>query len=264
MSNVFARHTRAALPLAAGGDGCYLIDSDGNRYLNCGDAAVSCLGHSDADVINAIQEQVEKIAFAHTGFMTSEPAEALATLLIENAPKDADRAIDRVYFVSGGSEATEAAIKLARQYYLECGEPARSHVIARRQSYHAMDTTAIASDYLAAITPEDLVHQRFTLSPALQLVTSNHPIVSIWEAENAGNVIASNKLSETALITRPEFDVFVHKIDPATHIFISTLANETLGVAFDAGLQINDQFDLAAALKLLLDQHLIIETNKFA
>ncbi len=141
MSHVFPRHTKSELPEAAGGDGCYLIDSTGRRYLDCGDAAVSCLGHSNAAVVKAVQDQVAQIAFAHTGFMTSEPAEALADLLIEHAPGD----LDRVYFVSGGSEATEAAIKLARQYYLETGQPERRHVIARRQSYHGNTLGALSA-----------------------------------------------------------------------------------------------------------------------
>ncbi|WP_170339409.1 aspartate aminotransferase family protein [Ruegeria arenilitoris] len=141
MSHVFPRHTKAELPVAVGGDGCYLIDAQGKQYLDCGDAAVSCLGHSNPAVIHAVQEQVQKIAFAHTGFMTSEPAEALADLLIQHAPGS----LDRVYFVSGGSEATEAAIKLARQYFLEIGQPERSRVIARRQSYHGNTLGALSA-----------------------------------------------------------------------------------------------------------------------
>ncbi|WP_050603518.1 aspartate aminotransferase family protein [Ruegeria sp. 6PALISEP08] len=141
MSHVFPRHTKSNLPVAAGGDGCYLIDAQGKRYLDCGDAAVSCLGHSNDAVIRAVQEQVEQIAFAHSGFMTSEPAEALADLLIQHAPGD----LDRVYFVSGGSEATEAAIKLARQYFLEIGQPERRHVIARKQSYHGNTLGALSA-----------------------------------------------------------------------------------------------------------------------
>ncbi|NOC82219.1 aspartate aminotransferase family protein [Ruegeria sp. HKCCD6428] len=141
MSHVFPRHTKSELPVAAGGDGAYLIDADGKRYLDCGDAAVSCLGHSNPAVIRAVQQQVEQIAFAHTGFMTSEPAEALADLLIQHAPGG----LDRVYFVSGGSEATEAAIKLARQYFLEIGQPERRHVIARRQSYHGNTLGALSA-----------------------------------------------------------------------------------------------------------------------
>ena len=141
MSHVFPRHTKADLPVAAGGDGPYLIDSTGKRYLDCGDAAVSCLGHSNASVVKAVQDQVAQIAFAHSGFMTSEPAEALADLLIANAPGD----LDRVYFVSGGSEAAESAIKLARQYFTERGEPERRHIIARKQSYHGNTLGALSA-----------------------------------------------------------------------------------------------------------------------
>ncbi|MEO0782370.1 MAG: aspartate aminotransferase family protein, partial [Pseudomonadota bacterium] len=122
-------------------DGPYLIDSTGKRYLDCGDAAVSCLGHSNASVVKAVQDQVAQIAFAHSGFMTSEPAEALADLLIANAPGD----LDRVYFVSGGSEAAESAIKLARQYFTERGEPERRHIIARKQSYHGNTLGALSA-----------------------------------------------------------------------------------------------------------------------
>ena len=102
MSHVFPRHCHSDLPTAVAGDGCYLIDSNGKRYFDgSGGAAVSCLGHSNTRVRDAIKEQVDKLAFAHTGFLTTEPAEALADLLIAHAPGE----LDRVYFVSGGSEA---------------------------------------------------------------------------------------------------------------------------------------------------------------
>ncbi|MDJ0612636.1 MAG: aspartate aminotransferase family protein [Rhizobiaceae bacterium] len=141
MSHVFPRHTKAQVPLISHGEGCYLIDQSGKRYFNAGDAAVSCLGHDDREVTEAIQQQLDKVAFAHTGFFTSEPAEHLADLLVENAPGN----LDRVYFVSGGSEAIESAIKLARQYFLEIGQGNRHRVIARRQSYHGNTLGALAS-----------------------------------------------------------------------------------------------------------------------
>mgnify|MGYP003627573057 FL=1 len=142
MSHVFPRHCRSDFPTAVGGDGCFLIDASGKRYFDgSGGAAVSCLGHSNEKVKQAIKDQVDTLAFAHTGFFTSDPAEALADLLIANAPGR----LDRVYFVSGGSEAVEAAIKLARQYHLERGEPQRSHIIARRQSYHGNTLGALAA-----------------------------------------------------------------------------------------------------------------------
>jgi Adenosylmethionine-8-amino-7-oxononanoate aminotransferase len=141
-SHVFPRHCHAVLPTAIGGEGCYLIDADGKRYFDgSGGAAVSCLGHSNARVREAIKAQVDQLAFAHTGFFTSDPAEKLADLLIANAPGD----LDRVYFVSGGSEAVESAIKLARQYHAENGEPQRRHLIARRQSYHGNTIGALSA-----------------------------------------------------------------------------------------------------------------------
>ncbi|MCH1521523.1 MAG: aspartate aminotransferase family protein, partial [Arenicellales bacterium] len=120
---------------------CYLVDASGKRYFDgSGGAAVSCLGHGDPEVIAAVKAQVEKLAFAHTGFFTSEPAEKLADLLIAHAPGNLDRAL----FVSSGSEANEAAIKLARQYFVEKGETNRRFLIARRQSYHGNTLGALA------------------------------------------------------------------------------------------------------------------------
>jgi len=142
MSHIFPRHCQVAPPTASHGDGCFLIDTAGKRYFDgSGGAAVSCLGHSNDRVRQAIKDQVDQLAFAHTGFFTSEPAEQLANLLIANAPGD----LDRVYLVAGGSEATESAIKLARQYFTERGEPQRRHLIARRQSYHGNTLGALSA-----------------------------------------------------------------------------------------------------------------------
>ena len=142
MSHVFPRHTKKLPPKAVRGEGCYLYDESGKAYLDgSGGAAVSCLGHGDPDIIKAVQDQAGELAFAHTGFFTSQPAEDLADLLIANAPGT----LDRVYFVSGGSEATEAAIKLARQYFVEIGEPQRRNLIARKQSYHGNTLGALAA-----------------------------------------------------------------------------------------------------------------------
>ena len=141
MSKVFHRNPRNEYPVAVGGDGAYLIDARGKRYLDaCGGAAVSCLGHSDRSVVEAIQQQLERLAFAHTSFFTNGPMEELAEELIRRSPPG----LERVYFVSGGSEAMEAALKLARQYFVEVGQPQRRHVIARRQSYHGNTLGALA------------------------------------------------------------------------------------------------------------------------
>ena len=142
MTHVFHRHPALDLPIAEGGEGPYIIDADGRRYLDASaGAAVSCLGHSHPDVIAAIKDQIDRLPYAHTAFFTNAAMEALADHLIAKAPV----ALDKVYFVSGGSEAMEAAIKLARQYFLEIGQPERRHLIARRQSYHGNTLGALAT-----------------------------------------------------------------------------------------------------------------------
>jgi len=124
------------------GQGVYLNDHTGKQYLDgSGGAAVSCLGHGDTDVIAAIKAQADQLAFAHTGFFTTDAAEDLADKLIAHAPGD----LDRVYILSGGSEAMEASLKLARQYMIETGQPDRHRVIARRQSYHGNTLGALAT-----------------------------------------------------------------------------------------------------------------------
>lgn len=142
MSHVFGRHTKAKLPTAVRAEGIYIFDSQGKKYLDgSGGAAVSCLGHSDSDVIAAIKAQLDCLDFAHTGFLTSQAAEALADNLVAHAPEG----IDRTYLVSGGSEAVEAALKLARQYMIEIGQPERHKFIARRQSYHGNTLGALGT-----------------------------------------------------------------------------------------------------------------------
>jgi adenosylmethionine-8-amino-7-oxononanoate aminotransferase len=140
--HVFGRHNEADMPVAVAGEGCFVIDQAGNHYLDgSGGAAVSCLGHSDKAVRAAVQEQADSLCFAHTAFFTSKPAENLAERLAGLAPDG----LNRVYLVSSGSEAIEAALKLARQYYLEIGQPERHRVIARRQSYHGNTLGALAA-----------------------------------------------------------------------------------------------------------------------
>ena len=132
---------RATLPLAVSGSGLTIIDRNGKRYLDAsGGAAVSCLGHGHPDVLRAMREQIDRIAYAHTSFFSTEIAEELADHLISRAPSG----MSHVYMVSGGSEAIEASLKLARQYFVEIGQPERRHFIARRQSYHGNTLGALA------------------------------------------------------------------------------------------------------------------------
>ncbi|NNE85976.1 MAG: aspartate aminotransferase family protein [Alphaproteobacteria bacterium] len=140
-TRILHRHAHADLPIAVGGDGPYVIDNLGNRYLDAsGGAAVSCLGYSDPEIIAAIQEQAGDLAYAHSSFFTNAPMEQLGDLMVAGAPAG----LDRVYLVSGGSEAVEAALKMARQYFVELGQPTRRHFIARRQSYHGNTLGALA------------------------------------------------------------------------------------------------------------------------
>jgi adenosylmethionine-8-amino-7-oxononanoate aminotransferase len=141
-AHVFHRSTSARLPLAVRGEGIFLIDADGRRYIDaCGGAAVSCLGHGHPAVVAALAEQAARLEYVHTSFFTSEAAEELATLIAEMSPGG----LDRVWYTSSGSEAIEAALKLARQYHLERGDTGRTHVIARRLSYHGNTLGALAA-----------------------------------------------------------------------------------------------------------------------
>ncbi|MBN8992241.1 MAG: aspartate aminotransferase family protein [Rhizobiales bacterium] len=171
-SRVLHRSLRETPPRAVGGEGVWLIAEDGRRVLDAsGGAAVSCLGHQDPRVLEAMSRQASRLAYAHTGFFSSEPAEALAEHLVGEEPGG----LAYAYFVSGGSEAIEASIKLARQYFIERGEPQRQRFIARRQSYHGNTLGALAaggnawrrepyapllSDAFSHVTPAFAYHEK--------------------------------------------------------------------------------------------------------
>lgn len=133
MSHIFHRSPLRPPPVAMRGAGCFLYDASGKRYYDgSGGAAVSCLGHGHAEVVDAMVRQMRALEYAHTGFFSSEPAERLAALLARRSPE----ALRHVYFLSSGSEATETALKMARQYHVDRGEPQRRHTFARQLSYH--------------------------------------------------------------------------------------------------------------------------------
>jgi adenosylmethionine-8-amino-7-oxononanoate aminotransferase len=171
-SRVLHRSLRETPPKAIGGEGVYLFAEDGRRVIDAsGGAAVSCLGHQHPRVIAAMAKQASTLAYAHTAFFSSEPAEALAETLVGHEPGG----LAYAYFVSGGSEAIEASIKLARQYFIERGEPQRQHFIARRQSYHGNTLGALAaggnawrrapyapllSDAFSHVTPAFAYHEK--------------------------------------------------------------------------------------------------------
>ncbi len=127
---------------AVSASGIRFTDAEGKSYIDAsGGAAVSCLGHAHPAVLEALHAQLDRLAYAHTGFFTTDVAEELAETLIEDAPEG----LSHVYLLSGGSEAVEAALKMARQYFTETGQPERRHIIARRQSYHGNTLGALAT-----------------------------------------------------------------------------------------------------------------------
>ncbi len=141
MTHVLHRQLQRTPPTAVAGQGVELTDSNSKTYIDAsGGAAVSCLGHGHPDVIAAMHAQIDKLAYAHTSFFTTEVAEELADRLVATAPAG----MSHVYFVSGGSEAMEAALKMARQYFVEIGQKQRCHFIGRRQSYHGNTLGALA------------------------------------------------------------------------------------------------------------------------
>jgi adenosylmethionine-8-amino-7-oxononanoate aminotransferase len=141
MTRILHRETRRAYPVAASAHGVMIRDTAGDEYIDASaGAAVSCLGHAHPDVLAAMREQLDRLVYAHTSFFTSQVAEELADDLVAHAPSG----MDHVFYVSGGSEAVEAALKLARQYFVERDEPQRRYLIARRQSYHGVTLGALA------------------------------------------------------------------------------------------------------------------------
>jgi adenosylmethionine-8-amino-7-oxononanoate aminotransferase len=163
MSHVLHR-SGAVPPIAERGDGIYLRTRDGRRIIDgSGGAAVACLGHGNRRIAEAIGRQAAEMAYAHTGTFSNQPAEDLADIILRDEPGG----LTRAWFCSSGSEGNEAAIKLARQYFLEIGQPRRTRTIARRQSYHGTTLGALA----AGGNMMRRSHYEPILSPAHSLVS---------------------------------------------------------------------------------------------
>lgn len=167
MTRVLHRQIGQPYPVAVSGQGVFIRDSAGKDYIDAsGGAAVSCLGHSHPDVLAAMHQQLDRLAYAHTSFFTTQVAEELADDLVAHAPDG----ISHVFFVSGGSEAIEAALKLARQYFVERGEPQRRTIVARRQSYHGITLGALAVGGRA-----------FQRAPFAPLLIETHHVSPVYE-----------------------------------------------------------------------------------
>lgn len=199
-SYILHRTPHQSLPIAAGGKGCYLYDNQGKQYLDAsGGAAVSCLGHGHPDVIAAIKSQLDQFEFAHTGFFTSEPSEMLAEHLVARAPDGMGKGA--VYFVSGGSEANETALKLARQYHLSNGDGSRHRFIARQQSYHGntLATLSAGGNKARRAPYEPLLVEMSHIDPCYAYRNQHE-----GESEEEYGLRVANKLEEEILRLGPE------------------------------------------------------------
>lgn len=236
-SRVFHRTPQHPLPTVVAGDGPYLIDSAGKRYLDgSGGAGVSCLGHSHPKVIKAIQDQVAALAHVHTSFFTNEPMERLAALIAEDAPGD----IDHVFFVSGGSEAVESALKLARQYFLEKGEASRHRIVSRRQSYHG--------NTLGALSAGGNLSRRPTFAPLLIPDVIHLAPCYAYRDQRPGE-------SDAAYVGRlaAEFDDAVRTAGPET--IMCFIAEPVVGASLGAVPPVEGYF---AAMRAVCDRYGIL------
>jgi adenosylmethionine-8-amino-7-oxononanoate aminotransferase len=198
MSQVFYRSPKSHYPFADRADGVYLYDEHGKSYLDgSGGAAVSCLGYNHPQVIAAIKAQLDKVPFAHSAFFTNEPQELLAMMLAGKFPE----AGSRTYFLSGGSEANETALKLARQYWLAQKRDEKYKIISREQSYHG--------NTLGALSVSGNAQRRVTYGPMLQDWPRIAPCYSYrhqltGETPEQYAIRAANELERAILTAGPE------------------------------------------------------------
>ncbi|KAH8681912.1 pyridoxal phosphate-dependent transferase [Xylariales sp. PMI_506] len=213
-SSILHRSLVKKYPTAAKGDGVYLVTADGKRIFDgsCG-AAVSCLGHGNQEVIEAICDQARSMAFAHTSFFTSDPAEELAQLLLEQS----DHAFARVMWLTSGSEAVESALKVARQYHVYNGQPERVNIIGRQHAYHGNTLGALA----AGDNPSRRDRFAAMLSP-----TFHHVSRCFYQADGNGR---TEKEYEDALIA--EYEAKFQELGPGTvaAVIVEPVGGATLG-----------------------------------
>ena len=230
MSHVFHRNSRHDYPWIETGEGCWLIDRNQKRYLDaCGGAAVSSLGHQHPAVVQAMHAQINRLAYAHTSFFSSFPAEELADRLVALAPffgEQPSRRLDRVYLVSSGSEAIEASLKLARQVAIERGEDKRTKFIARRQSYHG--------NTLGALAVGGNAWRRAPFKDLLMPVTHVSPCYA-YRGKQSGE---TDKLYSERLVT--EFERTLVAEDPET--VLAFVAEPVVGATLGAVPATEDYF----------------------
>lgn len=191
-SAVLYRALDRAFPVAVRGEGCWLWDDEGRRYLDaCGGAYVASLGHGVAELADAVAEQVRKVAYVNGTAFTNEPVEALAAELRALMPKE----LGFAYFLSSGSEAVEAALKLARQHWVEAGRPGKHKIIARTPGYHG--------NTLLALSASAREHYRRMYGPWLVPVTMI-PAPYPYRCEPGSPAMSGDALEEAILREGPE------------------------------------------------------------
>lgn len=214
MSRILHRMLSKTYPTAAGGEGMVLRDRDGREHIDAsGGAAVSCLGHGHPDVLAAMHAQIDKLAYAHTSFFTTDAAEELADHLIARAPAG----MESVYFCSSGSEAIEACLKMARHYFVETGEKTRVNFISRRQSYHGIT--------LGALSVGGRMKDR---APFEQMLMQGHHISPCYEYRGRRDDETSE---EYALRVADELEAKILELGPETvcAFVAETVVGATLG-----------------------------------
>ena len=236
MSSVFYRNPQQDYPRGLRGDGVYLYDTDGRQYLDgSGGAAVSCLGHWHPYVVAAIKRQVEELAYAHTAFFTNDPQERLAKHLAARFGEDDAR----VYFLSGGSEANETAIKLVRQYWLAKGRDDKYMVVSRHQSYHG--------NTLGALSLSGSPARRAIFAPILHHWPMIAPCYSYRhqlenESDDDYGTRAANALEEAIL---------EHGADNIGAFIAETVVGATLGAVASTG-------DYLKKIREICDRHEVL------
>jgi len=214
MSHILHRMLSKTYPTATGGEGMVLRDRDGREHIDAsGGAAVSCLGHGHPDVLAAMHAQIDKLAYAHTSFFTTDAAEELADHLIARAPAG----MESVYFCSSGSEAIEACLKMARHYFVEKGETRRVNFISRRQSYHGIT--------LGALSVGGRMKDR---APFEQMLMQGHHISPCYEYRGRR---ADETSEEYALRVAGELEAKILELGPETvcAFVAETVVGATLG-----------------------------------
>jgi adenosylmethionine-8-amino-7-oxononanoate aminotransferase len=221
-NHIFYRNTHAKYPVISHGDGIYLYDNKGNRYIDgASGAAVVCLGHRNQRIIDRLQEQAGKVAYCHLSAFSNEPILELSNEICRHTPE----ALNRVYFTSGGSEGVETAIKLARAYHLERGRPQKFRIISRSISYHGSTIGALSmtghherrSKYLPMLIPFPRISTCYCYRCPYHLSPKSCHVECAWDLERA--ILADGPETIAAFIFEPVIGSSAPAVQPPREYF---------------------------------------------